>query len=60
MYPCKCSTCTDVVEAVDVEMEDLDEKEKKKQYQKIAQESLNVRVSDFSEEGILFHAKQII
>ena len=57
VFICKCPECTG---DNDVEMEDLEEKEKVKRYQKIAQESLKLRDSDFSEDAILQRAKQIL
>ena len=41
-------------------MEDIEEKEKRKCYQMIGQESLRLWDSDFSEDAILQSAKQIL
>ena len=65
-YPCNCSTCAITDEAEDVDMADLEEKEKTKQYQKIAQASITLRDSGiskdvkFREAVILQAAKQIL
>ena len=57
-YVCNCSKCKD-----DVEMENLDEKEKEKQHQKNVQESLNLQklidTDELSTEAIQHHSAQI-
>ena len=63
--PCNCSTCTVTDEAEDVEMDDLEEKEKRKQYQKLAQASINLRTSGISEdvefrEAVILQAAKLI
>ena len=65
LYPCNCSTCTVTDEAEDVEMADLEEKEKRKQYQKLAQASITLRTSGISEdvefrEAVILHAAKLI
>ena len=65
LYPCNCSTCTVTDEAEDVEMDDLEEKEKRKQYQKLAQASITLRTSGISEdvefrEAVILHAAKLI
>ena len=65
LYPCNCSTCAITDETEDVVMEDLEEKEKRKQYQKLAQASINLRTSGISEdvefrEAVILQAAKLI
>ena len=62
---CNCLTCTVTDEAEDVEMADLEEKEKRKQYKKIAEASLKLRNSGISEdvvfrEAVILQAAKLI
>ena len=62
---CNCSTCTVTDEAEDVEMADLEEKEKRKQYKKISEASLKLRNSGISEdvvfrEAVILQAAKLI
>ena len=65
LYPCNCSTCTVTDEAEDVEMADLEEKEKRKQYKKIAEASMKLRNSGISDdvvfrEAVILQAAKLI